>query len=688
MIAHRADMAARPAETKRRTKRRVATGAKTATTGAQQTKASWAPLVPFLLVAVTLIAYQPVWHAGFVWDDDTSITHNSTLHDVDGLRRMWLQPDSLPQYYPLSYTAFWIQYRFWGLSPLGYHVVNVLLHALMAVLFGHLLLRLGVRGAWLAAFVFALHPVAVESVAWITELKNVLSGVLYFAAALAYLRFSDLRDADAENARQWRWYGAALILFIAAVLSKTVVCSLPAALLLVRWWRTGRLKWSDVVPLLPFFVFGAALGLLTAWFERHVVGALGEEFSLTFAERCLVAGRALWFYIAALVWPVNLMFINPRWKVSAAEWWQWLFPIAAVGVVLALWMTRRRTGRAPLAACLFYVGTLGPALGFFNLYFSRYSFVADHFQYLASTGLIALGAAAASARFNSVKNPGPVLGPLLCVGLLLPLGLLTRRQAEMYTDMESLWRGTLAANSHSWMAQTSLGYHLLGQGRTDEALPYLQQGVDLRPSGLTLDNLGSALLQKGRLNEAIAQFQQAVDREPDYLSAHNNLGIALLRAERLDEAVAQFQEVLRIRPDFAAGHNNLGSVLFQKGQLDAAAAHFGTALERSPDYADAADNVARVAWLLATCPEASIRNGARAVELAQRADHTYRGKNAAIARTLAAAFAEASRFSEAVSTARRALGLVSGTDKEELQKQLALYEAQKPYHQLSPCTVQ
>ncbi|HEX4342912.1 MAG TPA: O-GlcNAc transferase, partial [Verrucomicrobiae bacterium] len=328
-----------------------------------------------LLVVATFIAYQPMWHAGFIWDDDAYVTNNQTLHDLNGLKQIWLEPKATPQYYPLVYTTFWLEYHTWKLNPLGYHVVNVLLHALGSLLLWRVLKRLALPGAWLAAAIFALHPVNVESVAWVTERKNVLSAVLFFAAALAYLRFDGLAES---KKRLWTWWCAALLLFIGALLSKTVACSLPAALLLVCWWKKGRVTMADVLPLIPFFIMGLGLGLHTAWLEKHHVGASGAEWSLSFIERCLIAGRALWFYAGKLVWPSQLTFIYPRWQIGTGVWWQWLFPLAVLAVVVTLWRARKRLGRGPLVAVLFFAGTLLPALGFFDLYPMRYSFVADH----------------------------------------------------------------------------------------------------------------------------------------------------------------------------------------------------------------------------------------------------------------------------------------------------------------------
>lgn len=376
--------------------------------------------LPGLLLAVSVfIAYQPVLRGGFIWDDDDYVTNNWTLHDFNGLKHIWFDTQATPQYYPLVHTTFWLEYHAWKLNPVGYHVVNVLLHALGSILLWRVLKRLELPGAWLAAAVFALHPVNVESVAWITERKNVLSAVFFFAAAWAYLRFAG--ESEGKK-RRWSWWLAALCLFVCALLSKTVACSLPAVLLLVRWWKKKRLQAGDVLPMVPFFIAGLWLGLQTARLEEHHVGASGAEWSFSLGERCLIAGRALWFYAGKLVWPVKLTFVYPRWQMDAGIWWQWLFPAAALAIVATLWFARKRIGRGPLVAVLVFAGALFPALGFVNVYPMRFSFVADHFQYLASIGIIVLVTNGMMITLGRWETGKPFLKPALCGLLLLTLG--------------------------------------------------------------------------------------------------------------------------------------------------------------------------------------------------------------------------------------------------------------------------
>ena len=348
----------------------------------------------FLIVCTAAAAYLPALSGGFIWNDRDYVTQPA-LQSLAGLFRIWFEVGATQQYYPVLHTAFWIEHLLWGDAALGYHVLNLALHATSACLFVAVLRRLQVPGALLAGLIFALHPVGVESVAWISEQKNILSTVFYLLAALTYLRFDEGRSAFA--------YALATTWFVLAVLTKSVTATLPAALLVVLWWRRGRLEWRrDVVPLLPCLALGALGGLFTAWVEHSVIGAEGGDFSLDFYARCLVAGRAVWFYLGKLCWPANLIFIYPRWETDPETVWPLLYPAGVLVALAALWGWRRRS-RAPLAAGLIFVGTLFPVLGFLNVYAFVFSFVADHFQYLAIFPLAAL----AAAGWHQIPETGP-----------------------------------------------------------------------------------------------------------------------------------------------------------------------------------------------------------------------------------------------------------------------------------------
>ncbi|MBV8841949.1 MAG: tetratricopeptide repeat protein [Bryobacterales bacterium] len=537
-----------------------------------------------LLIFVLLVmAYLPALEGGLLWDDDAYVTPPE-LQSAQGLGRIWFDLGATAQYYPFVYSAFWIEHRIWGDATLGYHLVNIIFHTISACLILAIMRRLFLPGAWLGALIFALHPVFVESVAWITEQKNTLSGVFYLSAALLYLRF--------DESRKRKLYFWAFTLFLLAILSKSVTATLPAALLVVLWWRHGKLdSKNDVAPLAPWLAVGIGGGIVTAWMERKFVGAEGVQFDLSFVQRLLIAGRALWFYCAKLVWPVNLMFVYPRWNIDAHAPLQYLF-LAGVLIVAAglIWMARR--WRGPLAGFLFFAGTLMPALGFLNVYPFLFSYVADHFQYLASLGVIVPAAGGLAMAGRRVPPAAAWAGSVIVTALML----LTWSQSGAYRSAETLYRETLARNPGAWMAEGNLGSELMKiPGRTAEAVPHLQAALRLNP-GLAEahNNLGLILSDDPqRLNDAISEFQAALRSKPNYAEAHNNLGSALSDAGRREEAIGEFRKALAIRPNYAEAHNNLGSALSElPDRLPAAIAEFQAALAINPNLAEAHANFA------------------------------------------------------------------------------------------------
>jgi len=539
-------------------------------------------LFSLLLVAGTLLAYWPAWNGQRIWDDEKHLT-SPALQSLTGLYRIWTQPGATPQYYPVTHSVFWLEHLLWGDATLGYHLVNIVLHALTALILLRILRRLEVPGAPLAAAVFALHPVQVESVAWISELKNTLSGLFCLSAAFSFLHFR-FRERLRRTA-----YVLSLLLFLLALLSKAVVATLPAALLVVLWWKRGRLSWKqDAVPLAPFFVFGAGFGVVSAWMERTVVGASGTDFQFSFVERGLIAGRAIWFYLAKLVWPQPLIFNYPRWKISQAVWWQYVFPLAAFGLLAAIWWQRKRHPGL-LAVFLLFAGTLFPALGFLNVYPFRYSFVADHFQYLACIAPLSLAAAGVTLAIEKMHRANSGGMPTL-YGFLLAsiLAGITWQQAHMYSDMLVLWRTTIDRNPNSWMAHTNLGAELDDQGRSDEAMAEYQTALRINPrETMARNNLGMSLAQMGRVPEAIEEWERVLRINPDHAEAHNNLGNALAQKGRLPEAFQHWEKSLRSKPDFADAHFNYAVALMQAGRFDEAIVQYEQVLRLQPEDADA-----------------------------------------------------------------------------------------------------
>ena len=540
-------------------------------------------IVALALGVAAAVAYLGVWHAGFIWDDDSHVIRPE-LASPHGLLRIWSEPGATQQYYPVLYSAFWLELRLFGYSALGYHLVNVALHAAAACLLYAVLRRLSVPGAPVAAAAFALHPVCVESVAWISEQKNTLSAVFYLAAAVVYVGF--------DESRRIRAYAIATLLFGLALLSKSVTATLPAAFVVVFWWKRGTVGWrKDVIPLFPWLAMGAAAGSVTVWMETTKVGASGADFGLGLAERFIVAGRAIWFYLGKLLWPSDLAFIYPRWTVDRHSPWQVLCPVAVVAVLAAMFALRRRS-RAPLAAALLFAGTLFPALGFVNVYPFRYSYVADHFQYLAAAMLLSAAAAALATGATRLPQGGRAIAAAAAVCAVAALASLTWRQCAIYADIEALWRDTIDRNPGSWIAHANLGAALLETGRTDEAIAHFRKAAVIEPGDLeTHNNLGIALRREGRMDEAIAEYGIALGIRPDDLDTNFNMGNALLQAGRVEEAMARYEKALEISPHFADARNNLGNALRRIGRLADAIAEYRKAVEDDPANARARANL-------------------------------------------------------------------------------------------------
>jgi protein O-mannosyl-transferase len=507
------------------------------------------------LVVAVLLAYWPTLDGAFLWDDDAHVTRPE-LRSLGGLVRIWFDVGATQQYYPLLHSAFWLEHALWGNAVTPYHATTVLLHALAAVLFLLVLRRLEVPGATLAAFLFALHPVHVESVAWISEQKNTLSLVLFLGALLAYLRF--------DGERRPAPYVLASVLFLLGLLTKTVVATLPAVLLVILWWKRGRLSLRhDVVPLGAWLVAGAAAGLVTATFERRLLGAEGADFALTAVERVLLAGRVVWFYLGKLLWPVHLSFVYPRWTIDASRPWAFVLPAAALAVTAGAWWLRRRA-RAPLAAWLVFVGCLFPALGFVNVYPFVFSFVADHFQYLPSLAVAAAVGAGATTLATRAVRARPDARPLVsaaALAMVALLGLLTWRRGHVFADPATLYQATLEENPGCYLCLHNLGTLYAQSGRFEEAAEHYRAALALKPdSPEAHDNLGTALVKLGRPAEGIAEYEKAVAAAPRSVKARTDLGIVLFSMGRVAEARAQFEEALRIFPGYAPARQNLSVI--------------------------------------------------------------------------------------------------------------------------------
>ena len=703
------------------------------------------------LLIVAFVAYSPALRGAFIWDDEGNISENQKLTTWAGLLQIWTHPDLKIQYYPLCLSTFWIEYHLWGLNTLGFHLDNLLLHGLNAWLFWRILKRLELPGAAFAAALFLLHPVHTETVAWIIERKNVLSTMFYFLSLLAWLRYDPLPlgapDPAASNSgvRKPGWYYAALALFIAALLSKTVTCSLPAVILLLIWWRRGAIVRADVIRQAPFFCVGIILGIVTTAVETYPVGARGDQFNLSFIERMLVAGRALWFYAGKLVWPNPLCFVYPRWHPDAGVWWQWSFPLTAAAALALLYLLRTRIGRGPLVAVLCFAGSQFPMLGFINVYYFRYSFVSDHWNYLGSIFILSLLAALAARllRPPRLRVAAGVIVLAICAGLIW-------RQARVYQGPETVWRDTLDKNPECWLAHNNLGlllrkegdidaaiahyraaiasypgyqiamrnlagtltvkgdfsgaeaeysrlialspgaadlYFKIGhiqdkQGRLGDAIKNLQQAVELAPDNAAMANyLGSALARAGNTDAALEQFEHACELDPKNDAAFLNRAQALVITGRTQRAADSFQHVLELDPRNTAALAGLADLLANAGRHGEAAPLYRRALESKPDWPDV---MARYSWLLSTTYDDAVRNPDEAARLAEQAGKLA-GSTPKLLVIQAAALAAQGDYPRAAELAGKAEGLARDAGNGDLAALAAahkkLYQEGKLYRQ-------
>jgi tetratricopeptide (TPR) repeat protein len=496
-----------------------------------------------LIVLLTGAVYLPALRGGFIWDDRLLITENQMIRAGDGLYRLWLTTEPA-DYWPLTSTLWWLEWRLWGDNVTGYHAVNVALHAANAVLIWFVLRRLNIPGAWLAAILFAIHPVNVATAAWISEQKNTLSMLFCLLAVLSYLQF--------DEQGRWRWYGLSLAAFLLALLSKTAVVMLPVAILGCVWWRHDRVRRRDAFCSAPFFALSLVLGLVTIWFQHRNVVAGDVVRPDGWLARLVTAGWVPWFYLGKAVLPLDLIAIYPKWRVDSSLWVSYLPGLVWIGWLGLGWIWRKSWGR-PLSFGLgYFVVMLAPVMGFVDQGFHRYSWVADPWQYHAIIGVIALAVAAGRRIFC------PEVGRAVAAAVVVAFSLATWERCLIYADDGALWRDTVARNPGAWLAHNNLGVAAAREGRIEDALAHLEEAVRLEPNYAPLRcNWGNALLRAGNFPAAIEQYKHALRIKPGLVEAHYNLAIALERAGRVVESIEQYEQTLRLRPDYPGVRNKL-----------------------------------------------------------------------------------------------------------------------------------
>lgn len=555
---------------------------------------SWA-FVLFLFIA-TLTVYLPAWRPasasaplvekpGFILDDDILCVGNQLVKAPYGWYQLWITTKT-PDYFPIMSDTFWLEWRLWKMNPSGYRVVNVLLHVLNAILLWRILLRLIPRytsAAKIAAVLFALHPVNVATVAWIAELKNTLSLFFFLLALLGYLVF--------DEGHKQRWYWFSLAAFLLALLSKIEAAPMPFVLLGIAWWRRDRIRWVDIWQTVPFFAAALFLGLLSIWFQTHVAIAREVVRTDNFWARLAGAGWAVWFYFYKSILPINLIPIYPRWHIDVMNPLSYLPLVLLMAAFFVFWSFRRSWGKPLLFGLGYSVLMLFPVLGFFNIYFFRYSLIADHWQYFSIIGPIAL-VSVALVKFSAFLPLNRFFKLLSGCALFVIIGILTWYQAAVYLNSETLWTKTLAKNPDCFAAHNDIGVMLYRRGSVDDAMSQFQKALKINPQyEEAYYNLGIALMDKGDTNQALDQYQKALQIDPEYASVQNNLGTALFEKGDLAGAIFHLQWALQINPNNAEAEDNLGSAFLQRDAVDQAIVHFQKALHLNPDDAQFHNNL-------------------------------------------------------------------------------------------------
>jgi tetratricopeptide (TPR) repeat protein len=537
-----------------------------------------------LLCGAVLLGYLPALHGGFIWDDSVLLTDNAMIRAPDGLYRFWFTAEAF-DYWPLTSTTFWVEWRLWGMNPTGYHVTNLALHAIEALLLWGVLLKLRIGGAYLAALVFAVHPVNVESVAWIAQRKN-LVGMLFFLLAIRFYLEADGEVERKERrlglAGASRWYWLSLAMFLLALLGKGSVSTLPVILLLLAWWQRRRVTARDLARVAPFAAIAAALVLVNIWFQTH--GGTGPIRTASLVERLLGAGAVVWFYLSKALFPVHLAFVYPQWHIEVGNPLWWIPLLTALGVSVALVRICGTWGRPFLMAWAFFCVALLPVMGLTDVYFMTYSLVADHYQHIAIIGVIALAAAGWSEWQRRAQGSSRTAAVAVAATVVGTLAWLTVRQSATYRDEETLYRATIEANPDCWLAHYNLAVALKAQGRRRDELLHLKEAVRARPDyAQAHNNLAIALMEEGRSSEALSHAEQALRIKPDMPMALVNLGILLSKSGRPSEALGALERAVQLLPDSAEAHSNLGLTLAVLGRLEEAMAHYHEASRLEPD---------------------------------------------------------------------------------------------------------
>ena len=510
-----------------------------------------------LIVAAGFWVFSPALQGDWLMDDDFYLTQNALVGDPARLWKIWFAPGSLLEYYPIEASAQAVQWHFWHLHTLGYHLTNVILHVIGALLVWRLLAKFGLRLAWLGGFIFAIHPAVVESVAWISEFKNTLSLPPFLLAMCAWIDFE-------EHGRR-RDYLLSLGLFLVAMLCKISMAPFPFVILLYAWWKRGRIGMSDLKNAAPFFLISVVLGLTTIfagiWFRQaHLQSAANPPIG-DFLTHVALAGQSIAFYFSKAVLPIGMIPIYPQWSIKSHSLLSFLPWIVLAVTIFYLREHRASWGRHALLGVGFFLLNLAPFIGFNSVTYMEFTWVMDHFLYIPIIGLIGLAVAALGKIEDQISiSLRRALDVTVAVGLAL-LAWESYDYAAIFIGPETLWTYTLERNTMCY-------------------LPY--------------NNLGNVMLETDRIPQAIENYKKALELHPGMVEAHNNLGLAYFKMDQIPESIAEYEEALKYNPHFAVAHANLGNVYSREGRVKEAIEQYEEALRTEPRNGDALTNLARL----------------------------------------------------------------------------------------------
>ena len=597
------------------------------------------------LIVAALMTFSPAIRGDWLWDDNTEIVRNLDLRGPSALWKIWVAPAS-PDYFPVKASVQWLQWQLWqDQSTVGYHLSSIGLHVLGAFLLWRVLQKLGVRYAWVGGVLFAIHPAVVESVAWIAELKNVLSLPPLLLAFSAYL--------DYDERRRRSDYQVAIVWFVIAMLCKSSVVMFPCFLLLHAWWKRSRISIGDIKMIGGFFIVSLLLGLITVWFQQHRAIDMWEIPLGGLFDRIVGAGRALGFYVLKSVWPFGLFPVYPAWLASSLVLWSSVAWGGLAGAVTWLWIRRATWGRHGLLALGWFVFNLLPVLGFIKMSYLGIAPVADHFMYLSLAGLVgllAVGVGFIEQRLPVGLRKSPVAMAVLVGGVLV---WQSRVYASVFVSPEAMWTYTLRGNPQSWLAHNNLGVVLQEQDKWQDSAAQLEAAVVLSPRYAPAHvNLANTYVHLDRWSDAVAQYSEALRLDPDSFEGHFNFANTLIQMRRFPEAIEHYQTALRLSPEGAAVHFNLANAFLEMGRLPDAVAQYTEALRCNPDSFEAHLNLGNVLAATDRMPEA-ITHFETAVKLAPQSFDAHFA--------FADALAQSDRFPEAVIHYSEALSLSPNT---------------------------